>query len=110
VQRKQDLIILWNKVKDIMESPLVSWEIRYDDVFNTYSKSSVALQWCDPDTSYKEDVEAFVEALETAVSNITNKGLERYEELQKILVGVEMPDFNDLPDQIQLQLAQFLKS
>lgn len=59
------LINLYNKTIEIFESAL-PWEVKYDEVFSDNISHQVFklvdLDYYDPDSSYQEDVTAFVEA------------------------------------------------
>lgn len=54
------------QVNEVYESNL-SWETKYDLIFSERLSRRIfgliRLDYCDPDTSYEEDVKAFVEAL-----------------------------------------------
>lgn len=44
------------------------WETKYDLVFSDaisgeIQQTGISVDWCDPDTSYEEDVQAYVRAL-----------------------------------------------
>jgi hypothetical protein len=41
----------------------VDWDAKYDTIFSLYQRSGVSVMWTDPDTSYEDDVRAFVAAL-----------------------------------------------
>jgi len=51
----------YQKCKEIMKSDL-SWEERYDGVFEIAGlvRQIAVIDYCDPDTTYKEDVKAYM--------------------------------------------------
>jgi hypothetical protein len=42
----------------------VSWEAKYDLIFSERISKKVSFSWYDPDTSYEEDVTAFMNAFD----------------------------------------------
>ena len=64
----QELIKIYNKAKIIVASTL-SWEAKYDLIFSEEISRKVRFDWCDPDTSYQEDVEAFMKGFDEYMSN-----------------------------------------
>ncbi len=42
----------------------VSWEAKYDLIFSERISKKVSFSWYDPDTSYREDVTAFMNAFD----------------------------------------------
>lgn len=64
---QDDLIALYNQVNTIFEASY-SWKMKYDLIFSAYQKSPIVIDWCDPDMSYEDDVNAFVDALEREVN------------------------------------------
>jgi len=62
----EKLKVIYNKAIKIVEDNDISWENTYDLIFSAEVSQAVftliKLEWYDPDTSYKEDVEAFMSA------------------------------------------------
>jgi len=55
--------VIYEKAKRIIASDL-DWEEKYDIIFSEEISSKFSLKYCDPDTSYEEDVLAFMDALD----------------------------------------------
>ena len=74
---EQRLIDLINRCEDIVDSKS-TWEFKYDRVFNIYSQQidplikelGISFDYYDPDTSYQEDVTAFMGALKELKDNM----------------------------------------
>jgi hypothetical protein len=54
-----------------------TWEYKYDRIFGMsrgirglIDELDISFSWCDPDTSYEEDVTAYVEALRVLRENV----------------------------------------
>lgn len=75
--------IMWNKKEvleyvvstaiKIIDDPSLSWESKYDNVFNLNTilrRYGVVLDYYDPDTTYEEDTKAFVNALKEYLANL----------------------------------------
>ena len=68
-ERIQELRQALRQVEDIIKSD-TDWEMKYDLVFGHYQSeirpllkvTGVSLDWYDPDTTYREDAEAFAYA------------------------------------------------
>lgn len=60
----EKLIRLAKKVNEIVENTALSWEAKYDlilsDEYSGEINKIISFQWYDPDTSYQEDVCAYV--------------------------------------------------
>jgi hypothetical protein len=54
----------YNKAKKIVNSKL-SWEAKYDLIFSDKISKKFNLNYYGPDTSYEEDVMAFMKALDS---------------------------------------------
>lgn len=61
------------KVNEIYNNPNLNWEVKYDKIFSDkISKkvfSKISLNYYDPDTTYEEDVTAFVNAFNEYFKN-----------------------------------------
>lgn len=57
----RDLMSLYSKALEIYNSGL-SWEAKYDLIFSKEISGRISLKYYDPDTSYEEDVTAFMKA------------------------------------------------
>lgn len=55
----QEKVQLYKRAKRIVSSDL-EWEDKYDMIFSEEISKKFDFDWCDPDTSYQEDVEAFM--------------------------------------------------
>lgn len=60
---KRKKIKAYEKAKKIINSDL-DWEAKYDLIFSDEISRKFNLDYYDPDTSYREDVMAFMDALE----------------------------------------------
>ena len=63
----KDFIEVADQAQRIAESK-ASWETKFEIIFSDVimgwiQKSSIEIDWCDPDTTCEEDVLAFVESL-----------------------------------------------
>lgn len=67
-----ELVFLHKEVNRIFDSTL-PWETKYDLIFSEFISrrisSIIHLDYYDPDTSYQEDVTAFVNALNEKMSD-----------------------------------------
>lgn len=54
-----ELLGIYAEAKEIFQSSL-SWEAKYDLIFSERIRHRVRIDWYDPDTSYEEDVTAFM--------------------------------------------------
>lgn len=57
--RYQEKVEIYERAKRIVSSDL-EWEDKYDLIFSDEISKKIKFDWCDPDTSYQEDVEAFM--------------------------------------------------
>lgn len=68
-----ELRLILDEAKRIIVST-ASWEIKYDLIFSEAISKRVSqlirLEYYDPDTSYEEDVRAYVDALENKVAEL----------------------------------------
>jgi len=55
----QEMVEIYQKAKRIVSSKL-DWEDKYDMIFSDEISKKFKFDWFDPDTSYKEDVLAFM--------------------------------------------------
>jgi hypothetical protein len=53
------LLKIHQKAKRIVDSDL-EWDDKFDKIFSRKIARKVKFEWYDPDTSYQEDVEAFM--------------------------------------------------
>lgn len=68
---KQKLLKQIRKVQRTFEDDALDWESKYDIIFHWHSYKisillknlGISLDWYDPDTTYEEDVTAYVKAL-----------------------------------------------
>ncbi len=70
------LVLLHNQCRAVVDSA-VDWEVKYDFIFSKGVSQKVPFEWCDPDTTYEEDVQAFMKAFDENVRNyrVLAKGL-----------------------------------
>jgi len=81
---KIEIINLWNKeieevyikAKKIFESDL-EWKDKFHLIFSDEISKKVNLDYCDPDTSYEEDVSAFMDAFD--------EYFEKWKKVQEVL-------------------------
>ncbi len=72
IETIKTLIISIDELIALKNHPSVDFELLYDVVFATHSECispiiemlGMKFDWCDPDTSYEEDVEAYLNALD----------------------------------------------
>ncbi len=57
------ILTLHRQVHAVLDAGL-EWNVIYDCVFQQFAESGLSLTWADPDTTYEEDVRAFVRALD----------------------------------------------
>jgi hypothetical protein len=55
-----ELHLIYNEARKIFDSNL-SWEAKFDLIFSENVSRKVELNWVDPDSSYKDDVTAFMD-------------------------------------------------
>lgn len=60
---QQTELEVYHKAKEIVASTL-SWEEKYDKIFSEEISQQFSFEYYDPDTSYQEDVMAFMNALD----------------------------------------------
>lgn len=68
-------LIIYQKAKKIINSDL-EWRDKFDKIFSDKISGKVKFDWCDTDTSYQEDVEAFMRGFDEYMKkkkNITKK-------------------------------------
>ena len=53
----------------------LDWEEKYDLIFGVYKRSQVRFEWCDPDTTYEEDLHHFMLGFELYIDRLENAGL-----------------------------------
>ena len=80
IARNKDIIKYSNGV-EIHDSNI--WENLYDkvfsdEIFKAICKKFPNFDWYDPDTSYYEDVKAFIEAFKNYAKNIDNENVELF--------------------------------
>lgn len=51
---------IYNRANAVVSNPDISWEKKYEFVFSEHVSKKVDIEWCDPDGSYEEDVQAFM--------------------------------------------------
>lgn len=64
----ETLLDLINKAEKIFHDPDLNWESKYSLIFGLgiWQKARAAglgLSWCDPDTTYEEDITAYMQAV-----------------------------------------------
>ena len=59
---------VYKEAREIYDSSL-SWEAKYDLIFSDKISKKVSFSWYDPDTSYEEDVTAFIQAFDEYMGN-----------------------------------------
>ena len=59
---------VYKEAREIYDSSL-SWEAKYDLIFSDRISKKVSFSWYDPDTSYEEDVTAFIQAFDEYMGN-----------------------------------------
>jgi hypothetical protein len=83
--RARDFLSLARDARAIADSD-ATWESKYDVIFPGISRAVSSLgfapDYCDPDTSYQEDVEAYVYAIQ-----------EKAEEVRKMLDAITSESF-----------------
>jgi len=64
--KQNNLIEIYNKAKEIVESKELSWLQKYEFIFSeSISVQTInAFDWYDPDTDHRDDVNAFMYAFE----------------------------------------------
>jgi hypothetical protein len=60
----QEKIRIYERAKRIVRSDL-EWDQKYDMIFSEEISKKFRLDYYDPDTSYEEDVRAFMDALDS---------------------------------------------
>lgn len=55
---------IYERAKRIVESNEIDWDDKYDLIFSEEISQKFNFDYYDPDTSYKEDVEAFISAFD----------------------------------------------
>ena len=96
-----NLLLLNNyikKLKEILEDGKLSWEVKYDLIFNVKRISfleSIGIShftWYDPDTSYEEDVRAYVDSfIATYVCKIRGVNLNSKEDIYEKYLSALYP-------------------
>jgi hypothetical protein len=61
---------VYREAKEIYDSSIL-WEAKYDLIFSERISKKVSFSWYDPDTSYEEDVTAFMNAFDYYMGNIS---------------------------------------
>lgn len=104
--QKAHLKLLIKCAEDIIKDSRLDWEQKYDCIFDlkiwqTIDKYGYSFGWFDPDTSYEEDVTAYVKALrefrDDVISNTDDEVREKTNELVKIILtnmGLEVRDIH----------------
>lgn len=73
-QSKLELIYLHGTANQIFHSDKYDWEEKYDLIFSDkISKkigSIIHISYCDPDTTYEEDLKAYMDALNSKVETL----------------------------------------
>lgn len=65
------------KAIKIFEDESLSWEEKYDAIFSEDISRKIRdtgayVDWCDPDTSYEEDVTAYIKALREKAADMVD--------------------------------------
>lgn len=55
----EELKAIYKEAQEVFDSS-ISWEAKYDLIFSERISKRVSFDWYDPDTSYQEDVTAFM--------------------------------------------------
>jgi hypothetical protein len=55
---------IYQKAKKVVASEILTWREKYNLIFSDDISANFTLDYYDPDTSYKEDVLAFMSALD----------------------------------------------
>lgn len=63
---------VYKEAKEIFGSS-ISWEAKYDLIFSDRISKKVSFSWYDPDTSYEEDVMAFMDAFDHYMGEATDE-------------------------------------
>jgi len=70
---KEKLLKINKKANDIINDEFLTWEEKYDRIFSDKISKKVfeliRLDYWDPDTSYEEDVQAFMSAFNERLKN-----------------------------------------
>jgi hypothetical protein len=70
--KTEKLVKIYLKCKKIFDSDKYSWEEKYDRIFEIRAKNEIIFPWTDWDTSYEEDVTAFMEGFKEHISKLEN--------------------------------------
>jgi hypothetical protein len=64
--KQNELVDIYNKAKEIVESKELSWLQKYELIFSeSISVQTInTFEWYDPDTDHRDDVKAFMFAFE----------------------------------------------
>ena len=54
---------IYKEAKEIYESH-ISWEAKYHLIFSERISKRTTFSWCDPDTSYEDDVTAYMDGFD----------------------------------------------
>ena len=60
---------IYEKAKNIVNSDL-EWSEKYDKIFSKKIAGKVNFEWYDPDTSYQEDVEYFMNGFKEYIDKL----------------------------------------
>lgn len=61
---------LTKKAVKIQDNQELTWEEKYDLIFSEKISGKAQIDWYDPDTTYEEDVRAFVDALKRRLARM----------------------------------------
>lgn len=76
LEKLKEVVDSFEETMFVINEPNIDWEIKYDFVFENLAlkvrEAGIHLEYCDPDTSYEEDVMAYINALNAKLRSYDN--------------------------------------
>jgi len=68
IKEYEDLFIYYF-ASNVIKTDTLKWSEKYDLIFSDNISGKVTLDYVDPDTSYEDDINAFMKALNEQIAN-----------------------------------------